>query len=67
MLKTAIIDMPIQLGPDLSEQEWGEVLQRHRQFMVEELKLMSPDDDRYADIERAARGLWHSDIVARIQ
>jgi len=59
--------MEFCLGPDLSEQEWNETLQRHQKVMAEKLKTISPEDERYADIERAARGLWHSEVVGRIQ
>ena len=67
MLSYKIIDISIQLGPDLSPQEWSAALQRHQEVMAEKLKTISPDDERYADIERAARGLWHSEVVGRIQ
>ena len=68
MFKTMITDMPIQRGPNLTEQEWNETLRLYQEAKAEELKTISPDDDRYADIERAARGLfWHSDVIARVQ
>ena len=67
-LTTTIIDMPIQLGPDLTEQEWQQVVQGHREAAIERLQTISVTDERYADIERAARGLfWHTDVMGRIQ
>ena len=66
-LTTTIIDMPIQLGPDLTEQEWQQVVQGHREAAIERLQTISVTDERYADIERAARGLfWHTDVMGRI-
>jgi hypothetical protein len=67
-IMTMIIDMPIQLGPPLSEQAWQELLQRHREAMSEQLREMAATDPRYANTERAARGLfWHSDVTVRVQ
>ena len=66
-LKTVIVDMPIQLGPPLSEHEWHELLQRHREAMTVELRELNPNDPRFAEIERAARGLFWSGVTARIQ
>ena len=47
-LTTTIIDMPIQLGPDLTEQEWQQVLQGHREAAIERLQTISVTDERYA-------------------
>jgi hypothetical protein len=63
-MTTALIDMPIQLGPDLSEQEWQQLLQGHREAMTEQLRAMTATDPRYAAVERAARGLfWHTNVT----
>jgi hypothetical protein len=67
-LSTMIIDMPIELGQALSEQEWSDTLQRHREAMIEELRDIAVTDERYAETERAARGLfWHTDVVGMVQ
>jgi hypothetical protein len=57
----------LELGPDLSDQEWQEALEIHRQAKAEELKMMSPDDEHFVETERAAAGLFWSDAVGRIQ
>ena len=67
MTEFKIIDMPIILGPDLTAQEWEATLQNYREAKSAELETINASDERYADIERAARGLFWSDILARIQ
>jgi len=59
--------MDLRLGPDLSEQEWSTALQHHQEVMAEELNNISPDVERYCEVERAARGLFWSDAIGRIQ
>jgi hypothetical protein len=67
IMKTAMIDMPIILGRDLSPQEWAASLQQYREDMTAELQTMPATDPRYAEIERASRGLFWSDVIGRIQ
>jgi hypothetical protein len=51
------------LGPNLTEQEWQHVLQRHREAMIKQLRAIFRKElvvskEQRADIERAAHGMW---------
>ncbi|MCK1669252.1 MULTISPECIES: hypothetical protein [unclassified Bradyrhizobium] len=70
MIKNIIIEFgdDLMVGPDLTEEEWQQLLQGHREAAIEQLRITSVIDERYADIERAACGLfWHTDVVGRVQ
>jgi hypothetical protein len=56
----------LELGPDLSEEEWQETLTVHRRAMIEKLRAIFRQDlvvtkAQREEIERAAHGMWSFD------
>jgi hypothetical protein len=56
----------LELGPDLTEQEWQRALQAHRKAMIEKLRAILRRDivvtkQQREEIERAAHGMWAHD------
>jgi hypothetical protein len=52
-----------KLGPPLSEQEWQQTLQRHREAKIAELRAIFRKDvvvtkQQRSEIECAAHGMW---------
>src|SRR5882757_3170097 len=57
----------LELGPDLTEQEWQETLQCHRKAMIAKLRAIFRQDvvvteQQRKEIERAAHGMWAFDM-----
>jgi hypothetical protein len=53
----------LELGPDLTEQEWQETLAVHRKAMIAKLRAIFRKDlvvteQQREEIERAAHGIW---------
>ena len=52
-----------ELGPDLTEQEWQQVLESHRKANIETLRSIFRKDlvvtkEKRSEIECAAHGMW---------
>jgi hypothetical protein len=65
MRKNALMEFGagLELGPDLTEQEWQKTLQCHRKAMVAKLGAIFRKDivvtkQQRDEIERAAHGIW---------
>jgi len=66
--KNAIMELGagLELGPDLTEQEWQKALQCHRKAMIAKLRAIFRKDlvvtkQERDEIERAAHGIWAHD------
>jgi hypothetical protein len=61
------LEFGLELGPDLTEQEWQETLQCHRKAMIAKLRAIFRKDlvlakQQREGIERAAHGMWAWDV-----
>jgi hypothetical protein len=55
----------LELGPDLTKQEWEETLAVHRKAMIAKLRAIFRKElvvtkQQREDIERAAHGIWET-------